>query len=350
MKGDVFFMNNNLFAKIKTSNGDMFYVTSTDQLGEKIEYLNSCEIVDIAKYDNIFSMIKDDYIHHDIVMSELIRNEWLDKVDTTDIICLLNIAGEDDMIDQLCIERTELEDASDTNSSDPAGIPVSKYHIDYASKPYCVTIDENNYDAKLHRIISDAPNINADVANAGVYGGYVANYDNLDNTGQCWIYPHAIVCDSGKVSGNALIKAGKVCQSIVKDDAVVWGDILDGSVVSDHATVHIDATVTGHSIVRGNAVIRPGVIIDEGAIIGGNAMINSNSDYFAINNIMGKGYIHSITMYKLANGGCGVSIPEGDYLYSPKNNDVIGYDIGAPILDELKSYCLDIYDGIFKYR
>ena len=86
-----------LFVHIKTSN-DNIYATNADELITELKKHKDDKVIKFEHYDSIISMIKDDYMHSDVCMAELIRSTWLDKVDFEDIAVLLHWAGEEDCL------------------------------------------------------------------------------------------------------------------------------------------------------------------------------------------------------------------------------------------------------------
>lgn len=67
------------------------------------------------------------------------------------------------------------------------------------------------------------------VKRGGELGGWVESPLNLSQSGDCWIYPDAIVCGNAVVTGNAQIKGGQIGdRAFIGGDAVVEGDSLIG--------------------------------------------------------------------------------------------------------------------------
>lgn len=86
-----------LFVLVKTSNNNI-YATNADELITELRKHKDDKVIKFEHYDSIISMIKDDYMHSDVCMAELIRSTWLDKVDFEDIAILLHWAGEEDCL------------------------------------------------------------------------------------------------------------------------------------------------------------------------------------------------------------------------------------------------------------
>lgn len=79
----------------------------------------------------------------------------------------------------------------------------------------------------------------ADVT-AGDFGGYVQFEENLSQTGDCWVYPGAIVIDEAKVLGDAKVKGA----SIIMGNATICGRaVVKNVVVSKWAQIYDDAKV-----------------------------------------------------------------------------------------------------------
>lgn len=94
-------------------------------------------------------------------------------------------------------------------------------------KKYEITDIAHPDNPKLHRIrvLTD---LNEDVL-AGMLGGYVESYDNLDQEGRAWISEDAIACENAVVCGDA----------ILTDHAVARGNAYVGknAAVTGNATV-----------------------------------------------------------------------------------------------------------------
>lgn len=91
-----------IFVHIKTSNNNI-YATNADELVAELQKHREDKVIKFEHYDSIISMIKDDYMHSNVCMAELIRNKWLDKVDFEDIAVLLYWVGEEDCLSDFCI-------------------------------------------------------------------------------------------------------------------------------------------------------------------------------------------------------------------------------------------------------
>ena len=84
---------------------------------------------------------------------------------------------------------------------------------------------------------------------AGETGGWLASELNLDQVGNCWIYPNAAVYGNAKVLENA-----KVCDmSNVWDNGIISGNaILRGlTMVYDNAKIYDKAEICGCTMIFG---------------------------------------------------------------------------------------------------
>lgn len=86
-----------IFVHIKTSNSNI-YATNANELIAELQKHRDDKIMKFENYDSIISMIKDDYMHSNVCMAELIKSAWIDKVDFEDIAILLHWAGEEDCL------------------------------------------------------------------------------------------------------------------------------------------------------------------------------------------------------------------------------------------------------------
>lgn len=76
----------------------------------------------------------------------------------------------------------------------------------------------------------------------GDLGGYIQSYDNLDQEGNCWVYPDARVWENAEIHGDSRI--------------------LDHASVLDNAKVYDKAVIMSNSIIRDNAIVCDGAIVD----------------------------------------------------------------------------------------
>ena len=118
-------------------------------------------------------------------------------------------------------------------------------------KKYEITDIAHPDNPNLHRIRA-LTDLTEDVL-AGMLGGYVESYDNLDQDGRAWISEDAIACENAVVCGDA----------VLTDHAVAKGCAYVGNnaMMTDHAIAQDDVAIcggllTGKSCVCGYAVIR----------------------------------------------------------------------------------------------
>ena len=118
-------------------------------------------------------------------------------------------------------------------------------------KKYEITDIAHPENPNLHRIRT-VTDLTEDVL-AGMLGGYVESYDNLDQDGRAWISEDAIACENAVVSGDAVLTDRAVAKgcAYVGKNAAVTGD----ATVQDDAIV-CGGLLTGESCVCGYAVIR----------------------------------------------------------------------------------------------
>ena len=154
-------------------------------------------------------------------------------------------------------------------------------------KKYEITDIAHPDNPNLHRIRA-VTDLTEDVL-AGMLGGYVESYDNLDQEGRAWISADAIACENAVVCGDAVLTdhaVAKGCAYVgknatvmgdatVQDDAIVCGGLLTGkSCVCGYAVIRQDeqtlcaptidgstriyGEISGNVVCRGNAVVLPG--------------------------------------------------------------------------------------------
>jgi NDP-sugar pyrophosphorylase family protein len=121
---------------------------------------------------------------------------------------------------------------------------------------------------------------------AGDTGGFVQSYDNLSQSGNCWVYHDAKVMGQAKIHENARISH----HSIVCDYAQVYGDaeVNEHGHVGHCSRLFDHAMVTDHAILAGNAeVCGEACILGDATVIGqaemcGAALIQSTVDYITV--------------------------------------------------------------------
>ena len=158
-------------------------------------------------------------------------------------------------------------------------------------KKYEITDIAHPDNPNLHRIRA-LTDLTEDVL-AGMLGGYVESYDNLDQEGRAWISEDAIACENAVVCGDAVLADHAVAKgcayvgnnammtdhAIAQDDAAICGGLLTGeSSVCGYAVIRQDeqtlcapiidgsariyGEISGNVVCRGNAVVLPGTKLD----------------------------------------------------------------------------------------
>ena len=146
-------------------------------------------------------------------------------------------------------------------------------------KKYEITDIAHPDNPNLHRIRT-VTDLTEDVL-AGMLGGYVESYDNLDQEGRAWISEDAIACENAVVCGDAVLTnhAAVMGDATVQDDAIVCGGAIMGkSCVCGYAVIrqdeqtlcapiidgsaHVYGEISGNVVCRGNAVVLPGTKLD----------------------------------------------------------------------------------------
>lgn len=106
--------------------------------------------------------------------------------------------------------------------------------------------------------------------NVGDLGGYVANGNNLEHDGLCWIYPDSVVSGLTRVMGNARVFGS----STIRGEALIYGDaVVDESVMKGCTRIFQNAFIKESILlqnvwVHGNAKCTKCVITDDVAVYG----------------------------------------------------------------------------------
>lgn len=158
-------------------------------------------------------------------------------------------------------------------------------------KPSCAQPKQAKPNPNLHRIRA-VTDLTEDVL-AGMLGGYVESYNNLDQEGRAWISEDAIACENAVVCGDAVLTDHAVARgnayvgnnammtghAIAQDDAAICGGLLTGkSCVCGYAVIRQDeqtlcapiidgsarvyGEISGNVVCRGDAVVLPGTKLD----------------------------------------------------------------------------------------
>ena len=113
-------------------------------------------------------------------------------------------------------------------------------------KKYEITDIAHPDNPKLHRIRA-VTDLTEDIL-AGMLGGYVESYDNLDQEGRAWISEDAIACENAVVCGDAVL--------------------TDHAVAKGYAYVGKNATVTGDATVQDDAIVCGGLLTGKSCVCG----------------------------------------------------------------------------------
>jgi len=98
---------------------------------------------------------------------------------------------------------------------------------------------------------------------AGDMGGFIAGPVNLDQEGECWVYPHAIVRAGARVSGNATVRgharlfgnASMQENSSIRGDVQIFADIEmsgDDNLEGRFQVVALQVKAAGHYSLGGH--------------------------------------------------------------------------------------------------
>ena len=101
-------------------------------------------------------------------------------------------------------------------------------------KKYEITDIAHPDNPNLHRIRA-VTDLTEDVL-AGMLGGYVESYDNLDQEGRAWISADAIACENAVVCGDA----------VLTDHAVARGNAYVGNNATDDRPCHSHKMMRHH--------------------------------------------------------------------------------------------------------
>jgi len=98
---------------------------------------------------------------------------------------------------------------------------------------------------------------------AGEVGGYIEKEENLDQSGDAWVFGNAVVYGDARISDGARVYG----------DAWVYGN----AVVSGNAEVYDNARVAGDAVVSGNARVYDGAWVFGNARVAGDAVVSGNA-------------------------------------------------------------------------
>ena len=115
---------------------------------------------------------------------------------------------------------------------------------------------------------------------AGETGGWVEKEENVNQSGDAWVFDNAEVFDNARVSDNARVFGN----ARVFDNARVSGNawVFDNAEVFDNARVSDNAWVFGNARVSDNAEVFDNARVSDNAWVFGNARVSDNADYATI--------------------------------------------------------------------
>ena len=155
------------------------------------------------------------------------------------------------------------------------------------------------------------------------YGGYIEDYKNLEQEGNCWVGGNAKVYGRSSVQDNAIVKGKAIVRdsfitnnAIVQDTAIIEDStICSKAIIKDHAKIKYSSMIFDNAIIQDTAHLESCYITDnviikddcslvkceindnviirndtniEGVKIQGDAIINNNNDYVSISNFWTK--------------------------------------------------------------
>ena len=121
------------------------------------------------------------------------------------------------------------------------------------------------------------------VESMGAKGGWIERYDNLSQSGECWVHPNGIVVGNAAVVGDSQIKGGEVGEG-----AKISGKatIRDRVCIRGNTAVYRDAVVMDDVVVKGNAKVS-GMIMGK-SVIKGDARLFGDSATKEVSNDIGR--------------------------------------------------------------
>lgn len=136
---------------------------------------------------------------------------------------------------------------------------------------------------------------------AGDIGGYIEKEENLETSGDAWVYDNALVYGNALVSGDAQVHgdawvygdaqvydhARVFDNACVYNNARLYGDawVFDNARVYGDARVFDDACVCDNARLYGNALVSGDARLYGNAFVSGDAQVSGNADYMTISPI-----------------------------------------------------------------
>ncbi len=141
--------------------------------------------------------------------------------------------------------------------------------LSHRKKIYARNMNGENKLITLYRIqaIKDIKDPSGKIlVKKGELGGWIQSGKNLSQSGSCWIYDDAIVCQDATVENSA----------IVKNNASVGGlaEISENAIVGGNAIIYNSACVRGNAKVVGHAIVYDGAEVYDNATVGGYAKVS----------------------------------------------------------------------------
>ncbi len=138
------------------------------------------------------------------------------------------------------------------------------------------------------RALRDINNHSGGLVKRGQFGGWIESENNLEQSGDCWVFPKAKVYDNAKVSEEACVSGAAAVYgdaevsvfSEVRDYAKIYGNAFVGESarIGENARVYDQAQVRGKAQVFGNAWIFDQAHIDgDKVMVYGKARVHDNA-------------------------------------------------------------------------
>ena len=166
----------------------------------------------------------------------------------------------------------------------------------------------------------------------GSKGGFIEKEDNLSQSGDCWVFYDAMVCDKAMVYNNAKVYDN----ALVHDNAIVSNNVIvcDNAVVGGNAKVSGNAVVYRNAKVRGKAVVFDDAEVLDNAVVYDKAEIYGNARVFGNAEIGGDAKVESAADYIVFKNWWS----SGRYFTWTKSNDMwkVGcfYGTGKELIDK----------------
>ena len=117
----------------------------------------------------------------------------------------------------------------------------------------------------------------------GSKGGFIEKEDNLSQSGDCWVFYDAMVCDKAMVYNNAKVYDN----ALVHDNAIVSNNVI----VCDNAVVGGNAKVSGNAVVYRNAKVRGKAVVFDDAEVLDNAVVYDKAEIYGNARVFGNAEI-----------------------------------------------------------